>query len=673
MLRRGFLALALIAVAAAVLYWTASNRTGAPRIADDQSSVVNEATPAVRDNVLADATPLKTAPASLSIQGQVVDAETGSPVREFGVEMINRNEIASGTRPRVASFKSPRGLFQFSGLTPGTWWLTAQASGYQRFELHALTPSAQQTSPLILPLRRGYTVLGRIHDMGSGLGIASASIRFREAHLGRFDGNWRGRPQVLSAADGSFRLDALPLGNIILEIHAQEYAYREVAMTIGEENTPIEVALSRGGRISGYLAASDGLTRVSGMVGLWSIDQDFGGGHRTNETGEFSFPNLTPGRYRLSAQWEDAQVARDIEVADGQELDNVVLAFQEGASIRGTVRGLKPQDLSRVTIDIRGERDLGNSFGSVRVNEQGGYRIQGLKPGTAIVRVALGTHRSMTRVIDVPANGEAILDFEFSAGVRLSGQVRRAGRPAGGILVSASPSASQGMDDYLAFTANDGTYEIENLSPQEYAIAVGPRGRKVTVTTDMVLDWDLPPQITGVVTEGNGAPVVGAQIQVTTPESARPLLAGIRTDHLGNFSITSIDADHLIVTVYKPGYALLREQISREKSGSPISLRLERDPGVAVRVIAPSTQSTSTVVHVTEMHMDRAITALPISTNAEGVILIPSALTGATLMFQVADYSSVTEEYWNGEPFTVQLKRETTAIDRAAANPNKDP
>jgi hypothetical protein len=42
-------------------------------------------------------------------------------------------------------------------------------------------------------------------------------------------------------------------------------------------------------------------------------------------------------------------------------------------------------------------------------------------------------------------------------------------------------------------------------------------------------------------------------------------------------------------------------------------------------------------------------------------------------MFQVADYSSVTEEYWNGEPFTVQLKRETTAIDRAAANPDKDP
>lgn len=659
MLRRSFLALAVLAVAATVLYWTGSNDAGAPQVPASQSSAVNEAAPAALDELLAEAPPRKIPSAGLAIQGQVVDAETTIPVPEFRIALVNRNEVASGTSPRVASFESADGMFQFFGLTPGKWSLTAQASGYQRFELHNLTPSDRRTSSLVLPLRRGYAVLGRVHDSASDFGIASARIRFREAHLGRFDGNWRARPQVISSTDGSFHLDALPLGNIILEVHAEKYAYREVAMTVGEDNAPIEIPLSRGGSISGYLVASDGLTRVSGMVGVWSVDQGFGGSHRTNETGDFSFPNLTPGVYRLSGQWEDVQVAREIEVEEGEDIRDVVLAFREGAMIRGTVRGLQPQDLGRVTIDVRSSRESGDPFATVGVDEQGDYRIQGLNPGTAIVRVDLGTRRSMTRVVEVPASGEAILDFQFPAGVRLSGRVRRAGKPVVGAHVAASPSASQGMDSYSAFTAADGTYSIEDLSPEEYAIVVGPRGRKVTITTDMVLDWDLPPEISGVVTEAQGAPVGGAQIQVTTAESDRPLLAGIRTDHLGNFSITSIDADHLLVTVYKAGYALAREPISREKAVSSISIRLEREPGVAVRVMTPPTRGTSALVQVIEMRDNRALTALAITRDAEGVILIPSALTGATLMFQLSDYPSVTVEHWNGEPFTVQLKPES--------------
>ena len=112
---------------------------------------------------------------------------------------------------------------------------------------------------IVLPLRRGHRLHGRVYDEVSGAGIASASIGFRESDVGRFEGDFRSRVRVTSTKNGSFVLEGVPAGRVTLEISAQDYADRELMIAVGDEASPLEIALSAGGMIAGHLAAADGV------------------------------------------------------------------------------------------------------------------------------------------------------------------------------------------------------------------------------------------------------------------------------------------------------------------------------------------------------------------------------------------------------------------------------
>ena len=65
-------------------------------------------------------------------------------------------------------------------------------------------------------MRRGHAVKGRVYDEASGVGIAAASVNFRESQVDRFAPNWRIRDSfaVRSEKSGSFVLEGVPSGRI---------------------------------------------------------------------------------------------------------------------------------------------------------------------------------------------------------------------------------------------------------------------------------------------------------------------------------------------------------------------------------------------------------------------------------------------------------------------------
>ena len=156
----------------------------------------------------------------------------------------------------------------------GNGSVTAEATGYQRFNLFGLKlANGEATAEVVLPLRRGHTLRGRVYDGASQVGIASASIGFREGDVGRFEGNWRTRPRGSSSKDGSFVLNGVPPGRVTLEVSANDYASRELDVAVAEDTAPVEIALSSGGMIAGRLTAADGVTPMQGFAGLIRIDR----------------------------------------------------------------------------------------------------------------------------------------------------------------------------------------------------------------------------------------------------------------------------------------------------------------------------------------------------------------------------------------------------------------
>src|SRR5687767_13441651 len=143
-----------------------------------------------------------------TLRGRVIDAATRKPVHEFELEFHRMHQAQpEDVPPGARTFRTKDGRFEWPGIPPRLWMITAKARGYQRFDLDRVRIPADTATEVVMLLQRGHTLRGRVYDETSGAGIAAASISFREAHVGRHDGNFRMRMRTTTGKDGSFVLD----------------------------------------------------------------------------------------------------------------------------------------------------------------------------------------------------------------------------------------------------------------------------------------------------------------------------------------------------------------------------------------------------------------------------------------------------------------------------------
>jgi hypothetical protein len=645
--------------------WTAPQRVETAKSGD---RLPVEARPAPAAEISSPAIVASAADESASslgtLRGRVIDAVTRGPVRTFEVEFHARRSAKSGAEaPGSRTFETKDGRFEWRRVPAGTWFVTVNARGYQRFELADLRISGRDSTPeIVIPMRPGYTLRGRVYDEVSGAGVASASIVFRESHVGAFEGNWRSRPRFGSQQDGTFVLEGIPAGRVTLTVYAQHYAGRELEVVVAEKSSELEIGLSTGATIAGRLTAADGVTPVAGYAGLFNIDRGFGGSSRTGEGGDFSFENLAPGRYRLTGQLEGQRAERDITLTGAERMEGIVLALGAGCSVRGVVTGLRPEELSRVSISLHREGDFLGSLLSVGVDSQGVYVLRGVQPGRVRVAADVAARRQMSRTVDVPADADVTVDIEFPRGARLSGRVTRGGRPLAGVSVDPRPVVRQDVYLYGTSTSTRGEYVLQDVATGEYRIQVGPYlSAPVQVSGDTVFDIDVPDaQLSGrVFEEGSKAPVVAADVQLWPAEPSAPRIRlHDRSDHFGQFALTGLEPGDLMLTVYKPGYEMYRERISYGSPLANMTIRLRRVDGVEIRVRDAVSGAPLRRVSLTEMIGDHNGSRLPLRLNENGVGNIPGALAGSTLSFSAFGYVTAVIREWDGRGLDLRLERE---------------
>jgi hypothetical protein len=662
--RRAF-ALGLAAIAGLVVaWWSLRSHLEAP-VARAPSVSVEPATERAAAHA-ADTDPEPHPPAAIlsTFRGRVIDAGSREPVREFQLSFAEWGRSSNQKTPGPRKFHTDDGRFEWQQLPPGRWMLIAEAAGYQRFFLESVELlEGRATSEVIVPLVRGYTLRGRVYDLASNTGIASAYITYHPAGEGFYQGNFRLRPDTRSSQDGTFVLSGLPPGRITLDVSARNYAQRELDLTVDDDMAPLEIGLSAGGSISGRLTTSDGVTSVAGYAGLYRIEGSgsSGGEGRTNEAGEFVFESLAPGNYRLTGRGPGGSATREFVIAESERIEGVILALRGGGTIRGTVTGLRPADMKQLHITLTPEGEMGLGA-EASINERGEYELRNARPGRGRLSADVSMRKQLARMIDVPANTDLTVDFDFPRGARISGRVTQRGRPVAGAWLEPRPTETR--DDfhmYGAATAQTGHYVIDDVPPGEYTIRIGGyKSRPFQVSGDTVFDIDASPQLAGRILEDNGkVPIAEAQLALWPADpQASQARAFDTSDHYGRFAMAGLEPRDFLMTVYKPGYAMYRERIAFAAPSLDMTIRLRRDAGVEVRAHDSATGKPLRKLVASEMRGDRATFQVPVPLDEEGAGYIPGALAGAAIDFWAEGYAPQSVREWDGERLNLKFVRQ---------------
>lgn len=356
-------------------------------------------------------------------RGRIIDAVTREPVKEFAVELARfQRQVYTEDAPIVRNFKSATGRFLWADVAEGTWRAAVTAPGYQQFNVDDLQIApGKATREIVMPLRRGYAVRGRVFELSTGAGVVDATISFRPAGLE--ENFFRRGPYAKSKDDGSFTLDGVPGGDVALTVSPPEHAPRSVAIVVDEKTPAQEIAVSTGGTIAGIVTTPAGAP-VKGSIHLLGPEMNFL--IDTNDAGQFSFPHMRPGHYRLSAGTGAGGATQDIALGQDEIKDGLVLVLEAGRSVRGMVRGLRADQLAGVGIVLRSDSKPGSI--SADTDQQGAYVLNGVAPGHAVMTVFSEGLR-FDKSVDIPVDRDVTIDIFFPAGARLSGRVTQAGKP----------------------------------------------------------------------------------------------------------------------------------------------------------------------------------------------------------------------------------------------------
>ncbi|HEY3883913.1 MAG TPA: carboxypeptidase-like regulatory domain-containing protein, partial [Vicinamibacterales bacterium] len=280
----------------------------------------------------------------------------------------------------------------------------------------------------------------------------------------------------------------------------------------------------------------------------------------TDEQGTFGVTGLAAGSYTISAskagfvdaiygQRHPLQAGTPVNLADGQQLNNIDLRLIRGGVITGRIADEDGEPLVRahVTVEryqyVRGERQL-TMAGNITSDDRGEYRVFGLPPGDYFVS-AISSDADMSprgmQTFGAPGGGRATTN----AGTAGGGRGARGARGGFGLGINEDPEPTG-----YAATYFPGVMSV----PEAQKVTVGP-GQEVSgidfqvqlvpfVTVSGIVGGaeNSPASVMLVPQDGAGGTIIGA-----------PLLRGVM-QRGGAFTITNVPPGRYLAIARSGGF-----------------------------------------------------------------------------------------------------------------------
>lgn len=452
------------------------------------------------------------------IVGRVFDANTRTPIRRAQIQATNDEALVDAT-------SDDEGRFTLTDLAPGSWQVTIQKGGYFPWHLGQQRPfdipepvriAARQRLTAEIPLSRGGVIEGRVFDEG-GEPLAGLQVKVYRARMAQ---GYR-RLESVGVADrtddtGAYRIYALPPGDyyvaaslrmapadsIVETTYAPTYypgtadvgEAQRIRIELGTEATAIFPLLPvRHVRVSGTLQSSSGAA-IDAFLNLTSENSELGMplgiGSVTRRNGAFTFADVPPGRYTLSAAtrgdapYESASLPL---VVGNDDISGIAIVTARSASVRGRVvvepgvtRAL-PQDVEVTAMAARVNGTVlssanGPAFTLDDLSEPFYLKVS-LPSGWAVKTITIGGVDVTDGRTSLPqgqqADGRIVITDRIA---RVSGTVTASGQPAKAAIVvfPADPAKWTYPSRYVRTASSDqqGRYSISGLPPYERYLAI---------------------------------------------------------------------------------------------------------------------------------------------------------------------------------------------------------
>lgn len=603
-----------------------------------------------------------------TVRGRVEDAATHNPVTDFTISrqaggggggfqiQVRNGQVGNGTR----SFQSTDGTFELADVPPGKWTIQATASGYRPANVSAVeVGEGEVREGVVLSLKAGGTLAGRVLDPRSGSGVANASVTWRSQ--GSVGGGGGGNPMAMfggasnnvtsTDADGKFGFDGLPEGKVTLTASHTDYldATQDVSP---DQQQSVDITLGTGGSISGMVASTDGRTPVAGSRVSLNEEGDTSGfaGNTTNAdgSGNFLFDHLRAGRYLLTATTAAGTTApKEVVLGENQAQSGILLQATSGALVHGTVTGLPSAQLGGVRVNA----SLPSYTGSAVTDDSGNFSIPNVPNSpAAVLRLTAITApisgRSTTQSVSIEEGVTDVpVQIEFQGASSLSGRVTQGGQPMSGLMVIATGDGSGAQGRFTAQTDGNGSYSIQGMMDGDYQVIVSGQGlsyrKQLSVSGATAGDLVLPTvSVTGtVVDSGTGQPLSGATVQAETgAETQTVSMKRAMTDSNGNYTIDNVDAGTYQVTARMTGYQLQTQSLTVGTDAAQLNFQLAPGSGLPIRVLDGLTTLPLAAVTVLAFGAGGSLASSgAISLDATGTGEIPSLSAGRYSIYVFSD------------------------------------
>ena len=548
------------------------------------------------------------------IAGRALDAASGAPITEFearysaarvgGVMVVIRGSAADDERR--TPFSSSEGAFAFDEVPPGNWDVTVWARTYQEARTGGIAVGAGETRTVEVKAARGLVIRGRVFDTKGGRGVPDATVTARDSSSNNpfvFDGGGPGGG-VITDADGRFEIPDKGPGNYQLTARHSQFSEGTARLTLEEKDGSVDIPLLGGGVIAGMVISSQGAPLAGAEVALQSKAD--GGGIRfgiegqsalTDGLGRFRFEHLAASRYQVGASLRtETSPSVEVPLNAGDVREDIRLALNAGATVRGLVTGLAELERVGVMVGAQGSEDF---FANTRTGADGSFEFAGVPKGTLTLRATAGdlisgsSHTAVKEVVIPEGQAEVVAEIVFDDGISISGTVTRRGAPVPGARVSAF-STGTGRQASARVDEN-GAFKIVGLETGRVNLVAFAENfesqvsQVVELKADMSIDLVIPTaKLAGTVTDAaSGLPLESTvELQRATPApgpgSGGQTRLNASTDSSGRFAFDDLEpVDHRI-TARRSGYESVTKTIRPSDAGEELKMELSRGSGLSI-------------------------------------------------------------------------------------------